>query len=372
MVRAPLLARLALTGTAALALVCAGATPLAAGGLPDPEPRSHGAGPLVIAHRGASGYRPEHTLASYELAARLGADYVEPDLVSTKDGVLVARHDNEITDSTDVANHPEFAARRTTKVIDGWESTGWFTEDFSLAELKTLRAKEPMPDLRQRTTIYDGRYQIPTFQEIIELTRRLSRTLGRDIGIYPETKHPTYFASIGLPLEPPLVRTLTANGLNREGAKVFVQSFEVGNLKRLDKQLRVPLIQLVWTEGQPYDFAVSGDPRGYPDLVTPHGLKEIAAYADGIGPDKSMVIGWNGDGLGAPTALVRDAHRAGLLVHAYTFRVENSFLPANYRSSANPGDYGRGIDEFAAYYAQGVDGVFTDNPDIGLSARDGT
>ena len=205
--------------------------------------------PLVIAHRGASGYRPEHTLAAYALGARMGADYVEPDLVSTKDGVLVARHENEISGTTDVADHPEFAARRATKVIDGVSFTGWFTEDFTLAELRTLRAKERIPELRPRNTLYNGRYQVPTFQEVIDLSRRLSKELGRPIGIYPETKHPTYFRSIGLPLEKPLVRTLRRNDLDGRKAKVFVQSFEVSNLKALDRKIDAPLVQLLSGRG---------------------------------------------------------------------------------------------------------------------------
>src|SRR5215218_10994530 len=200
--------------------------------------------PLVIGHRGASGYRPEHTLASYRLAAKLGADYIEPDLVSTKDHVLVARHEPEISQTTNVADHPEFADRRTTKVIDGVSFTGWFTEDFTLAELKTLRAKERIPDIRPQNTAYDGEFEVPTFQEVIDLRERLSRQLGREIGIYPETKHPTYFRSIGLPLEPPLVEALEANGLDAPGAPVYVQSFEVGNLQALRSQLDVPLVQL--------------------------------------------------------------------------------------------------------------------------------
>ena len=214
----------------------------------DSEPNAE---PLVIAHRGASGYRPEHTLAAYELGARMGADYVEPDLVSTKDGVLVARHENEISTTTDVATRPEFASRQTTKTIDGLPLTGWFTEDFTLAELKTLRAVERIPALRPRNTVYNGFYEVPTLQEVIDLTDRLSKELGREIGIYPETKHPTYFDSIGLSLEEPLVRVLRRNGLNAKDAKVFVQSFETGNLKELDPQLRVPLVQLLGVEDGP-------------------------------------------------------------------------------------------------------------------------
>src|SRR5215217_769289 len=217
-------------------------------------PRPDEAGPLVIGHRGASGYRPEHTLASYELAARQGADYIEPDLVITKDGVLVARHEPEISTTTDVAAHPEFAARRTTKLLDGVATTGWFTEDFTLAELKALRAKERIPQLRPQNTAFDGQFEIPTFQEVIDLSRRLSRELDRPIGIYPETKHPTYFRSIGLPLEPGLIKTLNRNHLNDKHAKVFVQSFEVGNLKALDRELKVPLVQLLaGPTARPYD-----------------------------------------------------------------------------------------------------------------------
>jgi glycerophosphoryl diester phosphodiesterase len=333
----------------------------------------HKAEPLVIGHRGASGYRPEHTLASYELAARMGADYVEPDLVSTKDGVLVARHENEIGGTTNVADHPEFASRRTTKTIDGIPITGWFTEDFTLAELKTLRAKERIPDIRQRNTIYNGRFQVPTFQEVIDLTKRLSRELDRPIGIYPETKHPTYFRSIGLPLEPGLVRTLNRNHLNSKKAKVFVQSFEVGNLKALDRVLKVPLVQLYAAKtAKPYDFVVSGDPRTYADLATPQGLKDVARYADGAGPSKDYIVPRDATGRSLPpTTFVSDAHKAGLLVHPYTFRNENTFLPAELRSSANPADYGNAIAEYEQFFALGVDGLFSDNSDTAVEARKG-
>ncbi|MDQ3578878.1 MAG: glycerophosphodiester phosphodiesterase, partial [Actinomycetota bacterium] len=325
----------------------------------------HRAEPLVLGHRGASGYRPEHTLAAYELAARMGADYVEPDLVSTKDGVLVARHEPEIGGTTDVAARPEFAARKATKVLDGVSVTGWWTEDFTLTELRTLRAIERIPALRQQNTVHNGRHQVPTFQEVIDLSRRLSRELDRDIGIYPETKHPTYFAGIGLELEPKLVHSLNRNGLNRRGAKVFVQSFEVSNLVAMKRSLRVPLIQLTSASGAPYDLVAKGDPRTYADLVTPKGLREIASYAEGIGPAKDQVIPRDTAGnLAKPTALVTDAHAVGLKVHPYTFRVENSFLPTNLRSSANPADYGDLFGELSAFWAAGVDGVFSDNPDI--------
>ena len=333
--------------------------------------RSDAGPPLVIAHRGASGYRPEHTLASYELGARLGADYVEPDLVSTKDGVLVARHENEISATTDVASHPEFADRRTTKVIDGVSLTGWFTEDFTLAELKTLRAKERIPDVRQRNTIYDGRFEVPTLQEVIDLTRRLSRELGREIGIYPETKHPSYFRSIGLPLERPLGRVLRRNRLDRKRSKVFVQSFETGNLRALDRELDMPLVQLLGARGaRPFDFVESGDPRTYADLATPAGLREIARYADGVGPSKDYIVPRDASGASLePTSFVEDAHDAGLLVHPYTFRNENQFLPLELRSSPDPNAYGNAIAEYEQFYGLGVDGLFADNPDTAIEAR---
>jgi len=327
--------------------------------------------PTVIGHRGASGYRPEHTLASYELAARMGADYVEPDLVSTKDGVLVARHEPEIGGTTDVALHPEFAGRKTTKMLDGVAVTGWFTTDFTLAELKTLRAVERLPSVRQRNTVYDGRYQVPTFQEVIDLVRRLDKELHRDIGIYPETKHPTFFKNLGLPIEPKLVDALDRNGLNRPGAKVFVQSFEVSNLKQLHRQLRVPLIQLTGATGQPYDFTVSGDKRTYADITSAAGLREVATYAQGVGPDKNQIIPRDAtDHLGKPTSLVKDAHAVGLKLHPYTFRPENQFLPADFRSSADPNAYGDLFGEIETYLRAGIDGFFTDTADIGIVARD--
>jgi glycerophosphoryl diester phosphodiesterase len=325
---------------------------------------------VIVGHRGASGYRPEHTLASYELAARMGADYIEPDLVTTKDHVLVTRHEPEIGGTTDVATHPEFAARKKTKVLDGTPLTGWFTEDFTLKELKTLRAKERIPAVRQHNTVFDGHYQIPTLQEVIDLTKRLSRELDRPIGIYPETKHPTYFQQQGLALEPELVKTLNRNGLNRPDAKVFVQSFEVANLKALDKQLRVPLVQLTSSAGAPYDFVASGDKRTYADIVSANGLRDVARYADGVGPSKDQVIPVDATGkLGTPTALVRDAHRAGLVVHPYTFRVENSFLPVNFRSSTVAAESGNLFGEIAAYRQAGIDGLFSDNTDIVVAAE---
>jgi glycerophosphoryl diester phosphodiesterase len=325
---------------------------------------------VVVGHRGASGYRPEHTLAAYELAARMGADFVEPDLVTTKDRVLVARHEPEIGGTTDVAAHPEFAARKKTKTLDGVALTGWFTEDFTLKELKTLRATERIPAVRQHNTVFNGRYQVPTLQEVVDLTKRLSRELDRPIGIYPETKHPTYFQQQGLALEPELVKVLNRNGLNRPDAKVYVQSFEVANLKALDKQLRVPLVQLTSSAGAPYDFVVAGDKRTYADVVSARGLREVATYADGVGPSKDQVIPVDAatGKLGTPTALVRDAHKAGLVVHPYTFRVENSFLPPALRSSTVAADSGDLFTEIATYRKAGIDGLFSDNADIAVAA----
>jgi glycerophosphoryl diester phosphodiesterase len=328
---------------------------------------------LVIGHRGAAGYRPEHTLAAYELGARMGADYVEPDLVTTKDHVLVARHEPNITDTTNVADHPEFASRKTTKTIDGIEATGWFTDDFTLAELKTLRAKERLPLVRQRNTLYDGRYQVPTFQEVIDLVKRLSRELHRDIGIYPETKHPTFFRAEGLPLEELLVKTLNRNGLNHRGAKVFVQSFEISNLKALNNVLRVPLVQLLDSPNvKPGDVLAAGGTTTYGDLATADGLKGVAKYADGVGPFKDYIIPRDATNHSLPpTTFVADAHAAGLVVHPYTFRNENQFLPVEDRlgTPPDPNGYGNAFAEDQRFFAAGVDGIFTDNPDTGVAAR---
>ncbi len=323
--------------------------------------------PLVIGHRGASGYRPEHTLASYELAVQQGADYIEPDLVITKDGVLVARHEPQISGTTDVAAHPEFADRRTTKFVDGIAVTDWFAEDFTLAELKTLRAKERIPELRPQNTAYDGQFEVPTFEEVLRLRERLSRRYDREIGIYPETKHPTFFAAQDLPLEPPLIAALRRFGLDRRRAPVFVQSFEVGNLRWLNRRLRVPLVQLLSTPTTPpYGYW-----RSYGELATPAGLRFIATYADGVGPSKDYIVPRDASGRSlAPTSFVDDAHAAGLQVHPYTFRRENTFLPLELRSSTDPAGIGNLEAEIRQFFALGVDGVFTDNPDIGVAARD--
>ena len=354
-----------------LAIVAAAALggSVVAGAVSQERHGHHKAEPLIIGHRGTAGYRPEHTLASYQLAIDLGADYIEPDLVSTKDGVLVARHENAITDTTDVAQHPEFAGRRTTKVIDGVTINGWFTEDFTLAELKTLRAKERLPQIRPTNTAFDGLYEVPTFQEVIDLAKK------NGVGIYPETKHPSYFDSIGLSLEEPLVATLKANGLDRKNAPVFVQSFEVGNLKQLNTMTKVPLVQLTGATGKPFDFVLSGDPRTYADLVTPAGLREISRYADGVGVNKNLIIPRDAaNRLLAPTTLIHDAHHAGLIVHAWTFRRENTFLPEDYRQGnpASP-EYLRAPGDFPAelrlFYKLGVDGLFTDNSDVAVAVR---
>jgi glycerophosphoryl diester phosphodiesterase len=358
-----------------LSIFALGAGALASASLADDDDRDRGRKassghedrPLVVAHRGASGYRPEHTLAAYELGARMGADFIEPDLVITKDGVLVARHENEISQTTDVAEHPEFAARRTTKTIEpGLTLTGWFTEDFTLAELKTLRAKERIPGTRQENTIYDGRYQVPTLQEVIDLARRLSRELDREIGIYPETKHPTYFQQIGLALERPLVATLRRNGLDDRHDKVFVQSFETFNLKELNRQIDAPLVQLFGGAGQ----RPVGETRTYGELATDAGLREVSRYADGVGPSKDYIVPRDGAGNSLPpTDFVERAHGAGLLVHPYTFRNENQFLPLELRSGPVASDYGDAFGEYEQFYELGVDGLFSDNPDTAVEAR---
>ena len=317
--------------------------------------------PIVIAHRGASGERPEHTLAAYERAIEDGADFIEPDLVPTKDDVLVARHENEIGGTTDVAKHPEFADRRTTKTIDGHQVTGWFTEDFTLAELKTLRARERLPEVRPGNAAYDGKFEIPTLAEIIALAKHRSVETKRTIGIYPETKHPTYFAAIGHPTDARLVAELKAAGWDAADAPVFIQSFEVKNLQRLHKMTRIRLIQLMDGQGGPADGAVAS----YAAMATPAGLKAVAAYAWGIGPNKSML--WAGGG--QPSALVADGHAAGLGVHTWTYRAENMFLPQPFRRGEDPKAHGDVAAEIRSALDQKIDGFFTDFPAIGAAVR---
>ena len=316
--------------------------------------------PIVIAHRGASGSRPEHTLAAYELAIDQGADFIEPDLVPTKDDVLVARHENAIGGTTDVAAHPEFAARRMTKTIDGQTLTDWFVEDFTLAELKTLRARERLPQLRPGNTAYDNRLEVPTLAEIIALAKRRSRDTGRTIGIYQETKHPTYFASIGHPTDDRLVAELHAAGWDSAAAPVFIQSFEVNNLRHIHTLTGIRLIQLVAGQGAPADAAAGS----YAAMLTPAGLKQVATYAYGIGPDKAQL--WSGE---TPSTLVADAHAAGLRVHPWTYRAENAFLPARFRRGDDPAAHGAIAGEIASALAQGIDGFFTDFPLIGVDTR---
>lgn len=299
-----------------------------------------GARPLIIGHRGASGHRPEHTLASYRLAAEMGAHFIEPDLVSTKDGVLLARHENEIGGTTDVAQR--FPDRKTTKTIDGQPITGWFTEDFTLAEIKTLRAKER---LAFRSHDYDGKFDVPTFDEVLLLAQQLGLELQRTIGVYPETKHPSYFRGIGLPLEAKLLASLEKAGWNRRESPVFIQSFETGNLRELRQKTSVRIVQLVTSPAQ----------------VDAAGLKVIAAYADGIGAEKRLVVPVSPEGaLQPPTDLVARVHAAGLVVHVWTLRADKEFLPAGYN--------GRPEAEFEQFATLGVDGVFTDFPDVAARA----
>lgn len=296
--------------------------------------------PLIIAHRGASGHRPEHTLEAYRLAVDMGADFIEPDLVSTRDGILIARHENEIGATTDV--EARFPDRKKSKTIDGQNVSGWFSEDFTLAEIRTLRAKER---LAFRSHDYDGQFGIATFEEVIQLAQRLGKERGRPVGIYPETKHPAYFRSIDLPLEEKLVATLEKYGWNRADAPVFIQSFEQDNLRELHKKTQVPLIQLVSNA----------------KLLSDSGLADIATYAKGIGPEKRLLLPVNADGtLGTPTDLVTRAHRAGLKVHVWTLRKEPQFLPASYK-----GDIAA---EFRDFQKLGVDGVFSDFPDLAVAA----
>tara|TARA_R110002074_G_scaffold211818_2_gene381322 strand:- start:135 stop:1226 length:1092 start_codon:yes stop_codon:yes gene_type:complete len=326
-----------------------------------------GAPPIIIAHRGASGERPEHTLAAYALAIEQGADFIEPDLVLTSDGILVARHENDISETTDVADKPEFAARKTIKMIDGERHEGWFTEDFTLAELKTLRAKERLTELRAANAKYDGRYEIPTLAEILQLLQRHQETSGKRIGIYPETKHPGYFKALGLDHDEALLRLLKQYGYAGKADPVFIQSFEAGNLIALNRKTDIRLVQLVASEGGPSD----GRGATYASMLTPEGLDKIATYADGIGPSKDLVIGRNAIGqLSAPTGLVAAAHKAGLVVHPWTFRRENYFLPTDFKSGVDPRDPGDLAGEIAAYAAAGVDGLFSDNPGIAVAARE--
>lgn len=351
--------------------------------------------PLVIAHRGASGYLPEETLEAYARAIELGADVIEMDLVSTKDGVLITRHDPNLALSTDVASRPEFAARKRTMQVDGETQTGWFSQDFTLAEIKRLGAISTDAERPQQ---YNGRYKVPTFQEVLDLVKAAGQRTGKPVAIYPETKNPTFFRDLGLPMEDKLIAMLDKAGLNSKAAPVFVQSFEPGSLKYMKgKGLKTKLIQLIDGDGvdmktgaityavpvdRPYEWTKAGDKRNFDIMVTPAGLAEIRTYADGIGPWKRYIVSIkgtigadgkaidiNGDGkvndadatTMAPTTLVADAHKAGLFVHPFTFRNEKRRLAASYQ--------GDPVQEYLAFYRAGVDGVFTDFTDTALSAR---
>ncbi|WP_329342428.1 glycerophosphodiester phosphodiesterase [Streptomyces sp. NBC_01352] len=329
--------------------------------------------PTIIGHRGASGYRPEHTLGAYQLALDLGADIVEAgDLVPTKDGHLVCRHEPEIGGTTDVANHPEFAGRKTTKVLDGVSTTGWFTEDFTLAELKTLRAIERIPANRPHNTLYNGRWEIPTFEEVLKWQDEQTRRRGKQVWIYPELKHPTYFRKLGLGLEERVAKLLRKYGRDKWKSPVIIQSFEPTSIQRLNKLVDNPLVVLLSGPAtRPWDFVETGDPRTVADLVKPAGLREIASYAQGIGPTLDLIIPKDAAGrLTQPTTLVKDAHKVGLVLHPWTLRNENPFLPADFRKGTDVDAYGDVFGAYKAYFATGIDGVFTDQPDTGVLARE--
>jgi glycerophosphoryl diester phosphodiesterase len=334
----------------------------------------------LYAHRGASALRPEHTLGSYAKAIADGADFIEPDLVATKDGVLVARHENAITDTTDVATRPEFANRKNRKTIDGEAHDGWFVSDFTFAELKTLRAVERLPKLRG--SAYDGQFQLLSFDEIIDFAAAESAARGRIIGLIPELKHSTWFAQAGLPLEDRFTAILKAHEYTRR-APVVVQSFEVANLKALRKGLGKPsnvtLAQLVvagtpeYDKVIPADVVASGGKTTFGAMVTARGLREMATYADIVAPNTRAVIPLGKDErLAAPTTLVADAHKAGLQVVVWTFRPENVFLAADFRSDAGPAarhDAGS-VAEIKRYLETGIDGLFSDDSAIARKAID--
>jgi len=307
--------------------------------------------PLIIAHRGASGERPEHTRAAYERAIEQGADFIEPDLVVSRDGVLIVRHENEIGGTTDVAAHPEFADRRTTRTIDGESVAGWFTEDFTLAELKTLRARERLPELRPANTAFDGAEPILTFDEVLDIAA------AAGVGVVPELKHPTYFAALGLPMEDAFVAILERRGLTGADAPILIQCFEVGPLQRLRARLAAPLLQLVAASGGPFDRP----DLSYAAMTTPAGLAAVASYADWIGADTALIEPTPG----APTALIPDAHAAGLKVAAWTFRAENAFLPEADRTGDDPAAHGRLRERLARFTDYGLDAAFMDQPVLG-------
>ncbi len=378
--RNTVLSQLSIAAAVSISLSACGGSSTPAVDYLNPGP-SWPAAPAVAGHRGASALRPEHTLASYQKAIDDGADIVEPDLVATKDGVLVARHENEISGTTNVASLPQFANRKTTKTIDGIAVTGWFTEDFTLAELKTLRAVERIPANRPANTAYNGQFEIPTLQEVIDLVKQQAQAKGKTIGIYPETKHPTYFKSIGLPLEKRLIDTLVTNGYKGKDAAVYIQSFEVANLKEIRGLSQFRIVQLIDNPNNapvngvprnaPYDFIASGSKLNYGDMVKPAGLKEIATYADVVAPYKEVIIPrTDKNELGNPTSLVADARAAGLKVHTWTLRPENPFLPVSMRAPdvTSLTQRGDSVAEITAYLKAGIDGFFTDDPAVGRAA----
>lgn len=334
---------------------------------------------LVVGHRGASALRPEHTLASYQKAIDDGADFIEPDLVSTKDGVLVTRHENEIGGTTNVSTLSQFADRKTTKNIDGKDLTGWFTEDFTLSELQQLKARERIPEFRPANTTYNDLYPVPTLEQVIELAEANYKKTGKIIGLYIETKHPTYFKNRNLAMEDTLLKTLAKYEYTRDIAPVYLQSFEVQNLKDLKRELdlhktikHAQIIQLYDAKiSQPADFVESGETKTYADLATAQGLKDVAKYANGVGPSKGYILNFNDNGSVQTTSFISDAHAAGLKVHPYTFRPENNFLPTPLKCSQDkPAERcpSGALKEFEAYFKAGVDGVFTDDPALGREA----
>lgn len=348
------------------AVIAASAVAQAQSSMNKKWPTLDGTPPLVIAHRGAWGYRPEHTIASYTLAIEFGADYIEPDLVATRDGQLIARHEPLLDDTTDVKSHPEFASRRSTKTLDGKEITGFYASDFTLAEIKKLRAVQANP---ARSKEYDGQYTIPTFEEILELVRHESARRGRSIGIYPETKHPAFHLALGLALEDRLLETLQRNGLNERRAPVFIQSFESANLQYLRSKSPLPLVQLMDEGALIYDSGGTrvvsvnipdyGDHRGGP---RPSSLADIATYAHAIGPWKRQIVRDVGKPALLTTTVIEQAHAAGLRVHTYTFRNEPATLAPEYDNDP--------VREYRQFFQLGIDGVFSDFADTALRARD--
>lgn len=364
----------------ALPLIAGCAISLTGCGDETTSPPETPAKPLVIGHRGASALRPEHTLAAYRKAIEDGADVIEPDLVVTKDGHLVARHENDITGTTNVSEVAAFASRKVTKSIDGMQINGWFTEDFTLAELKQLRARERIPQNRPGNTQYNDQFEIPTFAEVIALAKEMSNSTGRTIHIYPETKHPTYFKNIDLPFEDRLIAALRADDFTKTQATVFIQSFETANLKELRQKLGTSqpnwkLVQLIDSaEKAPYDFVAAGDTRKYADLLTQASIQQIATYADGLGPYKLNLINVDGNGVfQTPSEVIRYAHEAKLIVHSWTFRPEDPFLPAPLRTTggtASTRNEAGSITEIHEYLKAGLDGFFTDDPAVGRKAVD--